>query len=464
MLIDSHAHLQDKKFARDLERVLERAEDAGIERLICVGDRVDSSRKAIALARRHPRLAATVGIHPHYDATFSPVSLLELEKLARDPTVVGIGEIGLDFHYPNCMADRQIEVFSAQAHLAGRHDLPLVIHCRDAYEPLFETIRSDPRIPRRGVIHCFSGTYEQAVQFLDLGFYLGIGGAITYPNGDLLRETLHRVGLERVVGETDAPYLPPQSKRGRRNEPSYIKHTIKAMADLTDLSYQDAARLTKTNAIRLFRLPSPIAPEIAYSIRKTLYLCITNRCPNDCYFCQRCTDYMVMGHFLKLEEEPTAGQLLELIDNPAGYHEIVLSGLGEPTMRWDVCLETARRLKERGARVRLNTNGLGNLINGRDITAEMAGFIDSVAITLIAQDRETYNRVAKPEDPARAWDAMLEFTRKCKNVVPDVTLSVLAVPEVDVEACRHLAEDEMQVRFRIREYRPKGYSVSECVG
>lgn len=454
MLIDSHVHLQDKKFAQDLDRVLERADDAGIERLVCVGDKIESSRRAIALARRHPRMAAAVGVHPHYDAIFNPQMLLELDALARDPSVVALGEIGLDYHYPNPNPKRQAEVFAAQAHVAARRNLPLIIHCRDAYDELLEQIRADTKIPRRGVIHCFSGNPKQACAFLELGYYLGIGGAVTYPGGDTLREVVRTVGLERVVAETDAPYLPPQLKRGRRNEPSYMKHTVKALADLTGLSYQDAARMTKNNAIRLFGMPERIAAETVYAIRKTLYVCITNRCPNDCVYCQRCSDYMIMGHFLKLEQEPAAAQLMEQIEDPASYREIVLSGLGEPTVRWDVCLELARRLKDHGGRVRLNTNGLGSLINGRNITPEMAGPIDSVSINLVAHDRETYNRIARPEDPERAWDAMIEFTKDCKAVVPDVILTVVAAPEVDVEACRKLAEDQLQVRFRIREFHP----------
>ncbi len=462
MLIDSHVHLQDKKFARDLDRVLDRADDAGIEHMVCVADRIESGRRAIALARRHPRLVATVGIHPHYDALFTPRMLLELEALARDPAVVAIGEIGLDYHYPNFNKTRQLELFRAQAHLAARRQLPMVIHCREAYEDLIETIKSDPRIPRRGVVHCFAGNYEQACALLDLGYYLGVGGAVTYPNADALREVVSRIGLERIVSETDGPYLPPQAKRGRRNEPSYIKHVVKHLADLAEVSYQDAARITKANAISLFGLPEPLQPQPLYSIRRTLYVCMTNRCPNECYYCQRHDDYMVMGHFLRLDHEPEPDELIQRIDSPQDYREIVLSGLGEPTLRWEACLEVARRLREQGARVRLNTNGLGSLLNGRDLTREMAGRFDSVSINLIAHDRPTYNQVANPADPDRSWDAMLEFTRGCKETVPDVILTVTAVPEIDVEGCRRLAEDELQVRFRLREWRPNGYPREAC--
>jgi TatD DNase family protein len=462
MLIDSHAHLQDKKFARDLERVLERAEDAGIEHLICIGDRIESSRRALALARRYPRVTAAIGVHPHYESSFSPKMLLELEALAHDPRVVAVGEIGLDYHYPNFLPDRQREMFVAQARLAGRHNLPVVMHCRDAYDDLLGLIEQDEKIPRRGVIHCFSGSYEQACRFLDLGFHLGIGGALTYPNGGDLRRTVELVGLDRIVCETDSPYLPPQIKRGRRNEPSYMKHTVKALADLLGLTYQDAARITKTNAIRLFGLPEQLEPEIVYAIRRTLYVSVTNRCINRCYHCQRSSDYIVMGHLLKLEHEPSAEEVLERIGDPTVYHEIVISGLGEPTIRWEICRALARGLKERGARVRLNTNGLGCLINHRDIVPEMAGHFDGVAVNMAAHDREVYNRITNTSLPDQAFDGMLDFAERCKAVVPDVVMTVVAVPEVDVDACRTLAEDRLRVRFRIREYRPHGHPLPGC--
>jgi TatD DNase family protein len=462
MLIDSHAHLQDKKFARDLERVLERAEDSGIEHLVCIGDRIESSRKALVLARRHPRITATIGVHPHYETAYCPKMLLELEALVRAPEVVAIGEIGLDYHYPNHNPERQKEMFVAQGRLAARHNLPLVMHCRDAYDDLLELIEKDDKISRRGIIHCFSGTQDHARRFLDLGFHLGIGGALTYPNGGGLRKTIGELGLDRVVSETDAPYLPPQLKRGRRNEPSYMKHTIKALADLTGLTYQDAARITKTNAIRIFGLPLEIEPEALYQIRKTLYVCVTNHCTNRCYHCQRCSDYIVMGHLLKLDHEPGAAELLDRVGDPTVYDEVAISGLGEPTMAWEVCVELAAGLKARGANVRLNTNGLGNLINKRDITREMAGRFDSVSINMTAHDREAYNRITNTTYPDDAFGAMLKFAEDCKAAVPNVIMTVVGLPEVDVEACRVLAEDKLQVRFRIREYRPNGYPLPGC--
>lgn len=260
MLIDSHAHLQDSQFAGELDQVLARARDAGVERMVCVGDRLDSSREAIALAHRYPMLCAAVGIHPQHEKLFGPTALKEIETLATDSHVVAIGEIGLDFYWKPYDAIRQIDCFVAQARLAEHLNLPIIVHCRDAYEELIETIRSDNRISRQGVIHCFSGTFEQARALIDEGYFLGIGGVVTFPNGGALREIVHRVGLDRIVCETDAPYLAPQAKRGKRNEPAYMTSTVEALAEAAGVDFHEAARITRTNATRLFDLPAT-APE-----------------------------------------------------------------------------------------------------------------------------------------------------------------------------------------------------------
>lgn len=457
MLVDSHVHLEDKKFARDLDRVLERADDAGIGRLICIADQVQSSRQALALAKRYRQIHATVGLHPNNVRRFRPETMDELRELAADRRVVAIGETGLDFHYPDTDAPTQYEALRAQGTLATERGLPLVLHCRDAYPELIEFFRREKAITARGVVHCFSGTTAEARALLDLGFYLGIGGALTYPGADGMRETVKAIGLDRIVVETDAPYLPPQKKRGRRNEPSYMKFTVRALADLFDRSYQDVARITTANAVRLYGLGEDENPALAYALSKRLYLNVTNQCTNECCYCERNADYRLYGHYLKLPGEPSAKEILAAIEEPERYEEFVICGLGEPTLRLETVLELARELKARGHRVRLNTNGHGNLIHGRDITEDFAGLLDSVAITMNAADQASYNRVSCPGDEAASFDAMLDFTRRIKRVVPDVRMKVVALPEVDIEACRALAEDELKVRFQVRPYRPNGY-------
>lgn len=457
MLIDTHVHLTDKKLAPDLGRVLERARDAGIGRLICIADDLASSRQAITLARRYPSIFATAGIHPQNEKRFKPGDEEEVRKLARDSRVVAIGEVGLDFYHPGFDKPRQIEMLARQAHVATDLGLPLVLHCRDAYRDLIGLFRREKKIKSRGVVHCFSGDYDDARELLDMGFHLGVGGTITYPGAGPLRETIARVGLDRIVCETDAPYLPPQKKRGRRNEPSYMKFAVKELADLTGFTYQDVARITTDNASKLYKLPVDREGEIVYSVRKRLYLNVTNRCTNDCCYCERNADYRLYGHYLKLPGEPAASEILGAITESERFEEFVICGLGEPTLRLDVVLDIARELKSQGRRVRLNTNGHGNMINGKNIAPAFLGLLDSVAVTMNAHDKATYNRVSCPGDEEHSFDAMLDFTREVKKYVPDVRMKVLALPEVDIEACRHIAEDELKVRFQVRPTRTNGY-------
>lgn len=457
MIIDSHVHLEDKKFSRDLGRVLERARDAGVDRLICIGDDLTTSRESIALAGRHPGVFATVGFHPQHERRYTAEVAPGLKKLARSPGVVAIGEAGLDYHYTGFSKERQNEILLAQATLATELGLPMVLHCRDAYADLIAFFKREKRVTSRGVVHCFSGDLGEARALLDLGFYLGVGGAMTYPNAGALREIIRQIGIDRLVLETDAPYLPPQKKRGRRNEPAYLKFTVKELADVLGFTYQDAARITTRNALNLYKIADDPAPQLVYSLRKRLYLNVTNRCTNDCCYCERNASYMLYGHYLKLPGEPTSREILNAIEEPERFEEFVICGLGEPTLRLDVVLELAKELKSRGYRVRLNTNGHGNLIHGRNIALEFAGLLDSVAITMNGHDQATYNEVSCPANADASFSAMIDFTREVKKYVPDVRLKLLAMPQVDVEACRRIAEDELKVRFQVRAPRPNGY-------
>lgn len=453
MYIDSHAHLEDKKFSRDLDRALERASEAGCERVITVGDTIDSSRKALALAHKFDKLYASVGIHPHHIRRAQDKDYVEVGKLAADPRVVAIGEVGLDFHYNLTEPDAQKKGLERQVGIARECDLPLIVHCREAFDDLFKILKKTKADQIGGVVHCFAGDPEDAKKLVDLGWYIGIGGPITFPHADTLRKAVEATPVERILLETDSPYLPPQAKRGRRNEPSYLKFIIKTIGDLKGISFQDAARATKLNTVRLFNLPLQIPAEIAYSLRRSLYLNITNACTNRCYFCLRNRDYKFAGYNLKLDEEPTVESLMARLQDLEKYEEVVFCGLGEPTMRLDVLLEIARNLKNRGVRVRLNTNGLGSLVLGRDIVPELSGAIDAVSISLNASNAKEYQKMSKPELPG-AFEAMIDFAKKCKKAIPEVAFTVVGAPGVDIDACRILAEEELKIPLRVREYVP----------
>jgi len=451
MLIDTHAHLDMPEFAGDLPAVLDRAREAGLVHIVSVSIDLPSLRRNLEIAAAHPGLVSvTAGVHPHDAATLCGADWDELARLAADPRVVAIGEAGLDYYRDRAPRDRQQELFARHVTLARAVGKPLVIHSRDAADDTFALLERERVGLPGGVMHCFSGTREEAVRALDLGFLISIAGPLTYPKSRL-PEVARSVPIERMVVETDAPYLAPQSHRGRRNEPSFVAETAAALAAVKGLAPRDVARVTTRNACALFGLPCPApAPEIAYPIRNALYLNVTNRCTNRCVFCTRESSPIVKGHDLRLEREPTGQDILAAAGDVRGYAEVVFCGFGEPLLRWDVVREVARELKRRGARVRINTNGQARLFSDRDILPEMAGIVDALSVSLNAADADDYARICRPEAGRSAYDAVKAFIRDARSFVPSVTASVVSLPGLDVEACRRVAEQELGAAFRVR--------------
>ncbi|WP_448592490.1 TatD family hydrolase [Thermoflexus hugenholtzii] len=257
IFIDTHCHLDDPAFDPDREEILARARAAGVETLILPGIEPESIPRALALAERDPRLYVAVGIHPHVASTFSPQALAQLRIWVQHPRVVAIGEIGLDFYRDRSPREVQREAFRAQLELAGELGLPVIIHQREAREAVMEELERwiAARPGARGVLHAFSGDPATARIAVAWGFFLGIGGPLTYPRAEGLREAVKAIGLDGLVLETDAPYLPPQPYRGQRNEPAYLRDVAEALAQLLGLPVEQIARQTTVNACRLFRLP-----------------------------------------------------------------------------------------------------------------------------------------------------------------------------------------------------------------
>ena len=257
MLIDSHAHIQGKEYAGEAAAVIARARAAGVETIIVVGGAGDmsSNTEAVALAESFPSVYATVGMHPHDAKDVGAEQLSVLKQLAANPKVVAVGETGLDFYYDHSPRDTQRRVFSRFIHLARETTLPIVVHERDAAVEAAELLRGEGEGHVRGVIHCFTGDYDAARRYLDLGFYLSFAGIITFKNADALREVTRKVPLERIFLETDSPFLTPVPHRGRRNEPAYVRFVAEAVARLKNISLEDAASVTTANARALFHLP-----------------------------------------------------------------------------------------------------------------------------------------------------------------------------------------------------------------
>jgi TatD DNase family protein len=253
-LFDTHAHLHFPDFAADLPAVLERARAAGVQRFVTIGTDVETTRAAIALAAREPGVWATAGVHPHDAAAADEAAFAELERLAAVPQVVAIGEIGLDFFRNLSPPDAQARTFRRLLDLARRVGKPVVVHCRDAHAHTLAILEEARAGEIGGVMHCFSGDVAIARRCLDLGLAISLAGPVTYPNARALPEVARFVPADRLVVETDCPFLPPQGHRGRRNEPALLALTAARVAELRGEPLDAlASRLTDT-ARRLFRV------------------------------------------------------------------------------------------------------------------------------------------------------------------------------------------------------------------
>jgi TatD DNase family protein len=253
-MVDSHAHLDFSNFDRDREEVLQRAEDQGLKLIVNVGFDLLSSKESVMLAGQHPFVYAAVGIHPH-DAAKAPSNYLrELEEIAHYPKVVALGEMGLDFYRDRSPRPVQRDVFRRQLRLAKKVNLPVIIHDRDAHEEVLKILEEEGLPAPGGVMHCFSGELELARKFLKLGLYISIAGPVTYSRNNKLSEVAAAVPLERLLIETDAPFLTPGPLRGKRNEPAYVVFVAEKVAALRGISVESLGRNCLENARRLFSI------------------------------------------------------------------------------------------------------------------------------------------------------------------------------------------------------------------
>jgi TatD DNase family protein len=253
MLIDTHCHLDAARFDEDRAAMIARARAAGVVRMMTIGCSVENSERALGLAKTHADVFCSVGVHPHEAASAAPDFIDALRSLARHPKVRAIGECGLDYYYDHSPRDVQQGVFRAQIVLARELSMPLVIHVRDAWEDCLRIL--DDERAERVLIHCFTGTRENADASIARGYMLSIPGVITFKDPGALHEVVKNAPVERLLVETDSPYLAPMPHRGKRNEPAFVRHVAEKVAELRGLSVDDVVRTTGMNAMRFFALP-----------------------------------------------------------------------------------------------------------------------------------------------------------------------------------------------------------------
>lgn len=253
MLVDSHCHLDFPDFAEEAERVVARAETAGVKLLLTIGTRLDRFEGVLAMAERFPSVYCTVGVHPNEADSAPDVHVEQLLELAKHPKVVGFGESGLDFYYEKSDRDRQKRAFRVHMEAARRAQLPVIIHTRDADKDMAEILTEEMgKGAFPALIHCFSSGQQLAEVALNFGFYISISGIVTFKNAEPLRQVVSGIPLDRLLVETDSPYLAPIPFRGKRNEPAHVVHTARKVAELKSVEEGDLAEATTANFLRLF--------------------------------------------------------------------------------------------------------------------------------------------------------------------------------------------------------------------
>ena len=453
-LYDSHAHISFPEYDNDRDAVIKRAVEAGFEFIINIGSGLGmkGNSDALRLAHQHDFIYTTVGLHPHEASLFSEQTLSDIAVMSDDPKVVAIGEVGLDYHYMHSPKDAQIQAFESFIKLARDKRLPLVIHSRDANKEVMSMLKRQRAGDVGGVIHSFGGDMEQAGKALELGFYLSINGIITFKNASALRDAVSKLPVDSLLIETDCPFLTPEPYRGKRNEPAYTAYVLKAISGIKGMDQAELSELLLENARQAFGIG--VKQTIAYSFENRLYLNITNRCTNACTFCPKFrNDYYVKDYQLKLmKTEPSLEEIIKEIGDPSVYEEVVFVGYGEPTQRLDIVIAVSRWLREHGAkRIRLDTDGLANLLYGRDVTKELSQHLDAVSVSLNAPDAGAYAKLCPNPYGEASYHAVTEFIKHAKKNFKNVVATMVNLPNIDIEKTQAVAE-ELGVKLRVRQY------------
>lgn len=254
MLIDSHTHLDDERFDEDREKIIADFEKDGLELVVNIGADLQSSIRTVALTEKYEKIYGTVGIHPHDAKDMDDATFEIIKSFTGREKIVAIGEIGLDYYYDNSPRDVQRHCFKRQLELAKEVNLPVVIHSRDASQETFDIIKEAYDGKLTGVIHCYSGSVEMAKEYVKLGFYLGIGGTVTFKNARVVKDVAREIPMDHIVIETDSPYLAPEPNRGKRNESAYVRYVAAEIAELKGISYEEVVRISNQNAKKLYNI------------------------------------------------------------------------------------------------------------------------------------------------------------------------------------------------------------------
>jgi len=452
-MIDTHVHLTDSRLAPRTEEIVRGFDAAGLDAVVDIGADMESSFAAAENSERYATVFCALGVHPEGVRRTTEADYEALEQLIlRTPKCIAVGEIGLDYHYPEPSREEQIEAFVRQLELAKRLGKHVVIHVREAYGDTIEILRNYYKDLPGGIIHCYSGSVESAKIFTDMGFSIAFGGAITFKNNTHAGDVIRSIPKDRLLLETDCPYLTPVPFRGKcDNEPKLVVHVRDKMAEYLGITPQEVDRITTENFYRTFGLRED---KFCYEFGGALYVNLTNRCSNACDFCLRRLGTGIGDNDLWLCSKASAGKVQRALERAGvcGYGEVVFCGYGEPTYELEILKEVCAYLHARGIRTRLNTNGQGSLINGRDIVPELVGLVDSVSVSLNAPSAREYQDLCHSEFGEEAFGAMLDFAKRCSEAGIATALSVVDVIGAEkIAECKALCQ-KIGVPCKVRAY------------
>lgn len=421
-MIDSHCHLNLEHFEDDRELALARAVNDGVVAFMNIGYDRASLRQTLELLEQYPFMFGAAGVHPH-DATSYDASLAqEVRGALQHPRVVAVGEIGLDFYRDVAPRETQIDVFRKMIALSREVDhRPIVIHCRDAFNEVIETLLNEGGT-YRGIFHAFSAGEAEARSIFQLGFHVGIGGVVTYRNARLA-ETVAALPLDRLVIETDSPYLTPHPWRGKRNEPAFVTHVLRTIARVKDITVAEADRITTENYLNAMGLSPEALPRPVYKLDEALYIQAALAMPSD----------------------------LDAI-GPESVTEAILTGVVDPLENLEHTVALASRAHELGWHVRVNTPGFANQTAGRDVTRDLSGIVDEIDVTFFGANAKLHDELAYPPVGNEGWEQIRDFVRCSVATGIETVCEFVATPGFDPEPCREFAR-QLGARYDIRMYR-----------
>ncbi len=420
-MIDSHCHLNLQHFEDDREGTIARAVSDGVVAFVNIGYDRESLRETLELVERYPFVFGAAGVHPHDAATLDDNLEATVRHALDHPRMIAVGEIGLDFYRNLAPREVQVETFRRMIRLAREKNKPIIIHCRDAFNEVIDVLESEGGT-YRGIFHAFSAGEAEARKVSELGFHVGIGGVVTYRNARL-GETVAGIPIERVVLETDSPYLTPHPWRGKRNEPSFVAHVARTVARVKGLSPAEIDHATMQSTFDALGLDAGALPRPVYKIENAVYIQAASADPADV--------------------DAAPGE---------GVEEAIITGFTDPLERPEHVLALAARARERGWRVRVNTMGLANHAAGRDVTPELAGNVDEVNVILFGPNARVHDELAYPGVGTEGWASIREFVRASVAAKIETVCEFVAVPGFEAEPCREFAH-ELGATYDIRMYR-----------